>query len=287
MTESVTHSRANSNAEAAAEVPMPVPIQNSDQSSDPPSSVFPTVTPVVIIWTPRFIVLFSLVLTLGLSLASLLTQGWQNRYYSSEWILVTETALILATWIAVLRCSRASWARFAAIFGSSWAIFTCLNFATSLLNISADQPFIAYLNVLISCSLLGCYISLSLHRIPQRRWDIGFLTIAPALGGALVIIATLFTPVEARSLPGFASLLAAVALYLSIATWWLRPSCWKAQPGPAFFLGIAPLILLLLAIPDAFNSAANFFFLQVSLLCSLLGALRILQGEIRYNAFTE
>ena len=37
----------------------------------------------LIIWTPRFIVIFALLLVVGLGGASLLTQGWLNSYYQA------------------------------------------------------------------------------------------------------------------------------------------------------------------------------------------------------------
>src|SRR5437868_2375521 len=49
-----------------------------------------------IIWTPRFIVIFALTLAVGLSLASLTTQGWDNHYYQPEWILLGNTVILLA-----------------------------------------------------------------------------------------------------------------------------------------------------------------------------------------------
>ena len=48
----------------------------------------------VIIWTPRFIIIFGLTLVLGLSLESILTQGWLNKYYSGQWIFLAYVVLI-------------------------------------------------------------------------------------------------------------------------------------------------------------------------------------------------
>jgi hypothetical protein len=104
---------------------------------------------------------------------------------------------------------------------------------------------------------------------------------------------------DARPLALIEGYVAMTALVLSTLVWWLRPSCWKAQPGSTFFFGIAPLILLLLAIPNiGFNPSnfflalvvlspsattttiqANFFFSEVVLLCLALGAMRILRGQ--------
>jgi hypothetical protein len=95
---------------------------------------------------------------------------------------------------------------------------------------------------------------------------------------------------------------AAAALFLSIAIWWLRPSCWQHQPGPTLLFGLSPLLLLTIAIPNSVlhepdfflaqlvsfriysygaNNETHFFLAQVSLLCLLLAAMRILKCEIR------
>ena len=46
-----------------------------------------------IIWTPRFIIIFALTLVLGLSIESLLTQGWFDGYYSGLWIFQVEVLI--------------------------------------------------------------------------------------------------------------------------------------------------------------------------------------------------
>jgi hypothetical protein len=232
----------------------------------------------LIIWTPRFIVLFTLTLAGGLSAASLLTRGWQNGYYDGNWVLLIQSASIFAVWIALALRSRTVWARMGAIFGCLWTLFTAMSFVASLRSVMPELPIIAYINAAAACALFGSYVSLSVNHIPVGRWDSWFFRIASASGGMIAIAAFFLMPVETR-LAGFASTVAALALYLCSATWWLRPSCWKTQPGPTFFFGMSPVILLLLSIPRAFSGATNFLFLQISLLCLLLGALRTLQGE--------
>jgi hypothetical protein len=235
------------------------------------------------IWTPRFIVIFALTLILGLSLASLFTQGWDNHYYQPGWILLGNTALIFGIWIAIMIRTRSQWVRIGGIFACIWVIFTGINFIANLLMVNADLAVIAYLNATTNLALFGSSFVLSTNRIPALRWDRQFFRVAPILGVFLALPGFFFPPTHIGGLQNLASTTAAAALYLSIAAWWLRPSCWKAQPGPTFFLGLAPLLLLMLAIPHTFNGSSNFFFLQISLLCSLLGAMRILQGEIQQS----
>lgn len=238
----------------------------------------------IIIWTPRFIGIFALVLAGGLTLASLLTQGWQNHYYQPEWVLLAETAIMLGLWITVSIRASTPWVRIGGIFGAIWAIFTAINFvATLLLSVNPALPIIAYLNAATNCALFACYICLSIHHVPVRRWDSWFFRVAPLLGVCIILASILLTPAEMRSWQNVGSITATVTLYLSISIWWLRPSCWQAQPGPTFFFGLAPIILLVLSIPRMFDGPQNFFLLQVSLLCFVLGIMRLLQGELQRN----
>lgn len=236
-----------------------------------------------IIWTPRFIVIFALTLVVGLSLASLTTQGWDNHYYQPGWILLGNTAILFAIWIAIVIRVRSLWARIGGIFGCLWTILTAINFIAGLRMVNPGLAVIAYLNAATNIALLISYFVFSTNRVPFRLWDRWFFRIAPLVGGCFALTGFFFPPIFVGRVPGLANTTAATALYLAIAIWWLRPSCWKTQLGSAFFLGIAPLLSLMLAIPHAFNGSNNFFFLQISLLCSLLGAMRILQGEIRHN----
>jgi hypothetical protein len=237
-----------------------------------------------IIWTPRFIVIFALTLAVGLSLASLTTQGWDNRLYQPGWILLGNTAILGALWVAIMIRTRSLWVRIGGSFTCLWVIFTAINFIAGLLSVDAGLSVIAYLNAATSTALLASYIVFATNGVPFRLWDRWFFRVAPIVGGCLALTGLFFPPPLIGRLPSLASTTAAAALYLAIAVWWLRPSCWKTQAGPAFFLGMAPAILLMLSIPHAFNGSSNFFFLQVSLLCSILGAMRLLQGELRQRS---
>lgn len=276
MAESITRPKQNGE-ETSAQIAenQIISTQAAKENVGPASYQLP------IIWTPRFIVIFALTLTIGLSLASLFTQGWDNHYYQPGWILLSDIAIICGIWIAIVIRARSQWTRIGGIFACLWAIFTGINFIANLMMVDPGLAVIAYLNATTNLALFGCYIVFSTNNVPFLRWDRWFFRIAPILGLCLALPGFFFPPIHVGGLPNLASSTSAVALYLAIAIWWLRPSCWKAQSGPAFFLGLAPLVLLMLAIPHTFNGSSNFFFLQISLLCSLLGAMRILQGEIR------
>jgi hypothetical protein len=240
-----------------------------------------------IIWTPPFIIIFALTLVVGLSLASLLTQAWDNRLFQPGWILLGNTTILGALWVAIVIRARSLWVRIGSGFACLWVVFTAINFISGLLSVDAGLSVIAYLNAATNIALLGSYIVFSTHGVPFRLWDRWFFRVAPILGSCLALTGFFFPPQFIGRLPSLASTTAAAALYLAIAAWWLRPSCWKTQAGPAFFLGVAPAILLMLSIPHAFNGSSNFFFLQVSLLGSILGAMRLLQGELRQRATSE
>src|SRR5215469_2025196 len=64
-----------------------------------------------IIWTPRFILIFALTLIIGLSIASLLTQGWLDAFYSGLWIFQVYVIFVFLGWIALLIFTHSSWIR--------------------------------------------------------------------------------------------------------------------------------------------------------------------------------
>jgi hypothetical protein len=259
-------------------------VQASINRPDLLPNTSPLVTSSPIIWTPRFIVIFALVLVTGLSTQSLLTQVWSNRYLSSEPILLTQTLLILVGWLVAIIFTRSWWIRLAGIFGSCWAIFSGISLVVAQLASEAREPLVAPLNAATNCALLGCYICLSINRTPSYRWDRWFFRLAPFIGAAIVASRYVMLLHKAHLAGALESTTALVALLLCLCTWWLRPSCWKTQPGPTFLLGLAPVILLLLAIPNAATPTSNMFYSQVILLCLLLGIMRTIQGEWRQSS---
>jgi hypothetical protein len=283
MAESVTRSEKDHQEQVHAAVQAAVVeknIQAPAASMDEHASI---VSPAPVIWTPRFIVLFFLVCVTGLSLASILTQSWLNGYFAGFWVLLAFTALNFGGWFALALAARTSWARIGAIFGCAWSVFEAISFLMSLLAVNPQAPIIAHLNAATNSALLGCYVALSINRTAFRRWDSWFFRIAFVLGAIAIPLIYLLVPADIRELYLLETITAAVELYLCIFVWWLRPSCWQAQPLPTFLFGIAPVILLLLALPDFADKEANFFFSQIVLLCILLAVIRTLQGEYRYS----
>lgn len=234
-----------------------------------------------IIWTPKFIVLFALTLFIGLSVDSLLTQGWSDGYLRAIWVLFGNLALLLGLWIGAVVITRSWWVRMGAIFGCVWAVFSIINLVTMLFNFDLNTAVPAYLNATFSCSLLGAYICFSTAYCELHRWDMWCFRLAIMIGGVFVVVGLIVALVSSpASIPAvLATDIATVAAILSILVWWLRPLCWRTHPGITFFLGASPAIALLLSLPNVTNARVNFFLTQISLLCLILGLIRIIQGE--------
>ena len=234
-----------------------------------------------IIWTPRFIVRFFLVLVIGLSAESLLTEGWLNGIFRAEWVLLAHAVLLLACLIAVLVQSHSSWLRIGCTFGCAWAVLTGASNVITLLGISGRSIIALQLQAAMVCALFAMYICFSTHRIQFSRWDGIFFWLTPLVGAGAVALLYL----QARTDPHHTRVLInatiTVLLTLCAAIWWLRPSCWSSQPCITFLLGIAPLLLLLLPQLNTGDHSAYFFFSQVLLLCILLGIIRVRQEELR------
>jgi len=251
-----------------------------------------------VIWTPRFIVMFALTLVLGLSLESILTQGWTIHIVVGQWVFLGHVALICLCWIFLLAASHSRWTSLGAVFGIIWAAFMTINIIIQSILAVSTGPILAHVNVVICLALLGCYICFSVDRLLIGRWDAWLLGLTPVVGMALVALLFLLEP--ARSWFGLENSIAAVALILSALVWWIRPSCWKAAPGATFLFGATPILLLLLNVANAGYNTTNFFlarvvldtpsnfsnresiflFAQVALLCLLLGGMRFTKYEI-------
>src|SRR5579859_1464101 len=236
-----------------------------------------------VIWTPRFIVIFALILVIALSASSPLTQGWLNSYYPAGFVYLGYMALIFGSLIALLWLARSPWVRLGAVFGCVWALMTSIGFALNLLSIDTPPASIAqHLHAATYSALLGTYICFSMARAPMQRWDSWFFRLAPISGGVVVMAFFVLAPAELRSFDYIESSIALVALYLSALIWWVRPSNWQTQPGPTVLFGVIPILLLIFTVPNAVDDQTRFFLTQILLLCFLLGSIRMLQGEIQY-----
>jgi hypothetical protein len=254
-------------------------IEDSEAGVQETQQAVPSASTQAIIWTPSFMVTFALTVVLGLSAEGLLTQGWVSGLYAGGWVLLALAILVFGGWIITLVRAHSWWIRIGAIFGCIWALFACLNAGMAIQAIDPSSPIIAHLNAASCSALLGSYICLSLDRTPLHRWDAWFFVLALVFGSGAVALAYFLTPADDRSLSIVEGDLAATALFLCVFVWWIRPSCWKARPGPTFLFAMAPTILLILSIPGIVDSSTNFFLNQVMFLFIILGIMRIYQCE--------
>lgn len=251
-----------------------------------------------VVWTPRFMILFGLVLVLGLSLESIFTQGWLNRYYAGQWIFQGHVLLNALVWGFLLVVAKGRWTRTGAVFGLLWAVFMTINIFVQAIFPAIPLPVLAHINVVACLSLLGGYVCLSIDRFPVRPWDAWVLGLLPALG--LILTTLLFFTGADRSLSSLEDAISTVTLVLSALVWLARSTCWRAAPAPTVLFSLVPLTLLVLNSASAGYNASNFFltrvvlyphynatttepnffFSQVALLCLLLGTIRLVKCEL-------
>lgn len=277
MTEHTTQSEDNLAQDMVATVEM----KQVNDISTTKDGEQKTQLPQPVVWTPRFIVVFFLTLVTGLSIESLLTQGWLNGAYNAQWILLGHAIVILVSLTALVVKGRSTWIRVGSIFGCIWAIFTGASYVALLFGITSRSAIELEFQAAIACALLGTYICLSTHNIPFRRWDSLFFWLAPIAGSGAVAILY----VHSRSNPHHARVLidatTTVLLWLSVAIWWLRPSCWRSQPCITLLFGIATTLLIAAPSIAGDTMGTPLFVMQLLLLCILLGVMRVIQGEIR------
>ena len=252
-----------------------------------------------IIWTPRFIIIFSLTLVLGLSIESLLAQGWLQRYYTGRWVFQAYIICVCLGWITLLIITHSNWIRIGSTFGIIWALFMSIHIIIFSLNTDLSLRVHAPINAAACIALLGSYICLSIDNTPINRLDAWLFGLAPLIVCIVVTLIYFLTPANERSLTTLENAIASTALIVSLLIWWIRPTLWQSQPGPTFLFGCVPLILLILAlsakefnpsnyflakvlsgpIPSLLTNESNFFFSQVALLFLFLGIMRVIQFE--------
>ena len=252
-----------------------------------------------IIWTPRFIITFSLTLVLGLSIESLLAQGWLHGDYSGLWVFQTYVIFVCLGWLTLLVLTHSSWLRIGSTFGIIWSLFMTMHIIIYSINTDLSLQVHALINAATCIALLGSYICLSIDKMPINRLDAWLFGLAPLIVCIVVALIYFLTPANARSLNTLENAIASTALILSLLVWWIRPTLWQSQPGPTFLFGCVPLILLILAlsakefnpsnyflakvlsgpIPSLLTNESNFFFSQVALLFLFLGTMRVIQFE--------
>ncbi|GAC1358318.1 MAG: hypothetical protein NVS2B12_05090 [Ktedonobacteraceae bacterium] len=250
-----------------------------EECNNTPSIVDQNAEKGVIIWTPAFMLLFALTAAVGLSATTVLIQGWLNGHYADTTVLLAYMPLLFCLWLAVLLKTHSPWVRAGAIFGCLWSLAAAGNLWLQRPGIDAHAASTISLSIATNSALLGTFICLSLAYTPFQAWDTWFFRLLPLF--TLCTLAGYYLRIfgEPGALQSVELFSAPFLLGLCVAIWWLRPSCWRNLPGPAFLFGVAPLLLLIFVSPNSIGGEHVFFFQQIFLLCILLGAIRILQWE--------
>lgn len=230
----------------------------------------------MIIWTPRFIISFTLLLILGLSGATMLTNGMLNGYYAPGLILLLWTLGGGACLFFLSVRARSFWVRLGGGIGCLWSVLSGLTCVLTLLPLTSQSTMLLYTATATSCVLLACYVCLSIAHVSWQRWDTMFFRTIPAL---LLLTGFAFL-LRSHTWSSLTFVMLVALLILSIAIWWIRPSCWREQAGPALLFGLAPLTLLSQVLPDGINSEPGFFFAQVAFLCLILATLCLSRCEL-------
>jgi hypothetical protein len=278
MAESITHSIKNGDEPLIGESTTDTAHYVPNDQLHTQSATYNT----TIIWTPRFIVLIALIVIVGLSTASVVTQGWFNNYYSSGLIMMLYTIPNLISWIILFKYARTRWMRWGVFFGYMWAILTALYFRLNYGFIDPHIPTTLHLQVAIYSALALAYICMSLAGASMRRSDIWFFRLAPIAIAIFFLAQLVLRFVFGRIAQGMEAIIFSEILYFDVLVWWARPSCWKRQPGPTFLFGFVPFLEIALTISPAVTEEVKVFFMQVSLIVMLIGILRLLQCELRH-----
>jgi hypothetical protein len=238
------------------------------------------VTPSTVVWTPRFIVLFVLLFTLGSSIASVLTQLWVNNLLSAEIVLLLYTACALGSSLLLTFRTQSLWMRTGGILAFIWSLLMGLHFAIPTVSrLGPHTSLVAHLDIATQCAFLGTATCISISSTSLRRWDTWFFCLLPIIGAAIVAVNVLLIPTNLPVGSFNESMVVTALLYLSVMIWWFRPANWSVQPGVTFLAGTIPLLRLLFAGSGYHaNDVAVFFTLVLLLLFSLLN-MRLLQGE--------
>lgn len=237
-----------------------------------------------VIWTPPFIVFFTALLGLGLGIASLITFIWLNSgLYSIERIAMVYSVILMVAWLAVLLTTRSWWTRGGALFGLIWAACTFGEFWLSKHGVGMQDPLAVQMHAATNSALLASALCLSVARVRLKLWDAAVLWLVLLAFCAYLGYSYLKVPTGSSPLLFVEGRIVFWVLYLSVAIWWLRPSCWRDQPGLAFLFGLATILLIFLERSSTLTTEQNVFFLQVSFLCLLLGTVRVFQQEWRIH----
>jgi hypothetical protein len=249
------------------------------------------------IWTPGFILAFVLVLVLGVSAESVISQAWANGVIASPvWFLEAHIILLALGWLVLGIVTCSTWIRTGSVFGIIGAGFMMFDIIMVRQNINAGSPLQSSINAATCVALLGAYVGLSVEGTLLTGWDSWLFLLTPALSAIGVGLVYRFTPQP--NLMTIENAVATAALISCTLFWWGRPSCWRKQPGPTLLFGLIPVFLFCVALADSSmhsffllqvtssfispdQNVNNAFFAQMALLGLFLGCMRLSKGEIQ------
>lgn len=236
-----------------------------------------------VIWTPVFTVIFGLIVILGAASASMITQGWTNAYYPLGVVLILYHIPVLIGWIILFRLTQSFWLKCSALLGVLWVVLSCSYYWGTFNGLDQISTLTLHLQATAGVVFAGVYLCLSLASLSKSRWDVWFFRLTPVLL-ILVLGIALYSRLYVGTLLGNTEVVMSNEMeYFSLAVLWLRPACWKAQPGPTFLFGLFPLvatIATMLTVTGTSNIAQCFFFIQVAFIAMFLAILHLIRQEV-------
>lgn len=234
-----------------------------------------------VIWTPGFTVIFGLIVILGLSGASMITQGWTNAYYPLGVVLILYHIPVLIGWIILFRLTQSFWLKCSALLGVLWVVLSCSYYWGTYNWLDPFSTLTLHLQVTAGVVFAGAYLCLSLASLSESRWDVWFFRLTPVLLILMLGIALYFRLYTGTLLGNTEVVMANEVEYFSLSVLWLRPACWKAQPGPTFLFGLFPLIATIATMLTAIsNTTQRFFFIQVAFIAMFLAIIHLIRQEV-------
>jgi len=234
-----------------------------------------------VIWTPVFTVIFGLIVVLGLAGASMITQGWTNAYYPLGLVLILYHIPVLIGWVILFRLTQSFWLKCSALLGVLWVVLSCCYYWGTYNGLDQISTLTLHLQATTGIVFAGIYLCLSLASLSESRWDVWFFRLVPVFL-LLVLGITLYSRLYLGTLLGNTEVVMSNEVgYFSLIVLWLRPACWKAQPGPTFLFGLFPLVAVISTMLAATSDTAQrFFFIQVAFIAMFLAIMHLIRQEV-------
>jgi hypothetical protein len=237
-----------------------------------------------IIWTPPFIIFFTLFTGLGLGIATLLTFIWLNSaMYSPAHLFMLYGGITFLCWLLVIVKGRLLWTRIGGIAGCLWALFMVIEYWFIAHGIDSQSDTLMQIHLATGCTLLGASLCLSYARTRVNRWDTLLGWLIPLCICTYLALSYIHAPAGIPKVLYLEGRLVTLSLMLSVVVWWLRPASWAIQPGLTFFFGVIALLQLYLTLSAQFYNENTLLFQQVVFLAVILSALRVYQAEKRLS----